>query len=120
MRKQWIAFLVAFVITGVIALSILIVGVSAAVNPNGVPVSNSPSQAALQGATSSTSTDQQVAQLQNQITQYQAALQNDQAQLNQASQEMQMVQQLLTYLQQRGIIQIDSQGQITVIGRRGD
>ena len=119
MRKQWIAILVAFVITGVIALSILIVGVSAAVNPNGVPVSNSPSQAALQGSTSS-STDQQVAQLQNQITQYQAALQNDQAQLNQASQEMQMVQQLLTYLQQRGIIQIDNQGQITVIGRRGD
>jgi TolA-binding protein len=116
MRKQWIAFIVAFVITGVIALSILIVGVSAAVNPNGVPVSNSPSQAALQGITSSSSTDQQIAQLQSQIAQYQTALQNDQVQLNQAAQEMQMVRQLLIYLQERGIIQIDNQGQITVLG----
>ncbi len=40
--------------------------------------------------------------------------------LNQASQEMQMVQQLLVYLQNRGIIQINNQGQITVIGGYGD
>jgi len=121
MRKQIIAFVVAFVITGIVALTMLIVGVNAAINPNGVPVSNSPAQAALQAPASSTSSssDQaQITQLQNQISQYQAALQNAQAQLNQASQEMQTVQQLLTFLQQRGIIRIDNQGNITVTGGR--
>ncbi len=44
----------------------------------------------------------------------QAALQSDNAMLSQASQEMQSVQQLLLYLQNRGLIQIDSQGNITV------
>ncbi len=48
MRKQLIAFLAAFVITGIVALSMLVVGVNAAINPNGVAVSNSPAQAALQ------------------------------------------------------------------------
>ena len=127
MRKQLIAFLAAFVITGIVAVSMLIVGLNAAVNPNSVPVSNSPSQAALQSTTTSSSDPSQVAQLQSLISQYQAreqqyqaALQNDQAQMSQASQEMQMIQQLLVYLQDRGIIRINNQGQITVIGGNGD
>ncbi len=126
MRKQMIAFVVALSITGIVALTMLIVGVNAAVNPNSVPVSNSPAQAALQGVTNSTSVttsgspQAQIAQLQAEISQYQTALQSAQTQLNQASQEMQTVQQLLTYLQQRGIIRIDSQGNITVLrGRDG-
>lgn len=128
MRKQLIAFLAAFVITGIVALSMLVVGVNAAINPNGVAVSNSPAQAASKSSTtSSTDQAQQIAQLQNLVAQYQAreqqyqtALQNDNTQLNQAAQEMQMVQQLLVYLQNRGIIQIDSQGQITVNGGFGN
>jgi uncharacterized surface protein with fasciclin (FAS1) repeats len=127
MKKQFIAFLAAFVITGIVGLSMLIVGVNAAVNPNGVQVSNSPAQAATISSTTSLSDQTQVAQLQNLIAQYktreqqyQTALQSDNTQLNQAAQEMQMVQQLLAYLQNRGIIQIDSQGQITVIGRSGN
>ncbi len=126
MRKQVIAFIAAVVITGIVALTMLIVGVNAEINPNSVPVSNSPAQAVLQGTTNSTSSttsgspQAQIAQLQAEVSQYQAALQNAQTQLNQASQEMQTVQQLLTYLQQHGIIRIDSQGNITVLrGRDG-
>ena len=124
MRKQVIAFLSAFIITAMVALSMLVVGVSAAVNPNGVPVSNSPTTPA--GASVSTSTDAQaqIAQLQSQLAQYQArdqqyqaALASDNQQLSQSSQEIQMIQQLLGYLQSRGLIQIDSQGQVTVTAR---
>ena len=127
MRKQLIAFLAAFVITGIVALSMLVVGVNAAINPNGVQVSNSSGQAAVSSSATSSTDQAQIAQLQSLITQYQAreqqyqtALQNDNAQLNQATQEIQMVQRLLTYLQNRGIIQIDNQGQITVIGGLGN
>jgi TolA-binding protein len=123
MRKKVIAFVVAFVITGVVALTMLVVGVNAAFNKNGVAVSNSPAQAAaLQGSVNlSGDPAQQIAQLQNLVSQYQAReqqyqaqLQSAQTQLNQASQEMQTVNQLLSFLQQRGIISIDNQGNITV------
>jgi acyl-CoA synthetase (NDP forming) len=116
MSKQFVAFLAAFLITGVIALSMFAVGANALLNPNGVPVSNSPAQAAAASAdpTSSSSAQAQIAQLQSQVAQYQAALQNDNQMLSQASQELQNVQQLLLYLQSRGLIQIDSQGNITV------
>ncbi|HTX91446.1 MAG TPA: hypothetical protein VMC09_09530 [Anaerolineales bacterium] len=127
MRKQVVAFLAAILITGAVASSMLVVGVSAAVNPNGVAVSNSPASAAVNSPASGNSTQAQVAQLQSEIAQYQAreqqyqaALNSDNQQLSQASQEMQMIQQLLVYLQNRGIIQIDQQGQITVIGRPGN
>jgi len=126
MRKQVIAFLSAFIITAIVALSMLVVGVNAANNPNGVAASNSPTAAA--SATNSVSTNSdasqtQIAQLQSLVAQYQArdqqyqaALNNDNQQLAQASQEMQMIQQLLLYLQNHGLIQIDSQGQISIIG----
>ena len=121
MRKQIVAFLAAFLITGVVALAVFVVGASALVNPNGTAVSNSPTQAAATNSTSSASDQAQIAQLQSLVSQYQAreqqyqaALQNDNAQLNQAASELQMVQQLLAYLQNRGLIQIDHQGQITV------
>jgi peptidoglycan hydrolase CwlO-like protein len=130
MRKKIIAFVVAFVITGIVAVSMLVVGVNAAFNKNGVPVSNSPAQSAsLQSSVSSSADPQtQIAQLQSLVNQYQAReqqyqteLQNAQTQVTQAQQEMQTMQQLLSFLQQRGIITIDSQGNITVnVGRRGD
>lgn len=130
MRKKIVAFVVAFVLTGIIAAAMLVVGVSAAFNKNGVAVSNSPAQAALQSSTSLTGDPaQQIAQLQNLVSQYQAReqqyqaqLQSAQTQLSQANQQMQTVQQLMTFLQQRGIISIDNQGNIIVTagGRRGD
>ena len=130
MRKKIIAFVVAFVITGIVAVSMLVVGVNAAFNKNSVAVSNSPAQAALQSSVNSSASPQdQIAQLQSLVNQYQAReqqyqaqLQNAQTQVTQAQQEMQTMQQLLNFLQQRGIISIDSQGNITVNsgGRRDD
>lgn len=120
MRKQHAALLAAFIITGVVALFMFVTGVNAMVNPNSVPVSNAPVQASVStttdpaASTDPASAQAQIAQLQSQIAQYQAALQSDNAMLSQASQEMQNVQQLLYYLQSRGLIQIDSQGNITV------
>ena len=89
MRKQLIASIAALVITGTIALSMLAVGVNAATNPNGVPVSNSPAQAASKSSSPSLTEQEQIAQLQSQIAQYQArdqqyqaALQSDNTQLS--------------------------------------
>jgi chromosome segregation ATPase len=123
MRKQIVALLAAILITGAIAMSMLVIGANAMTNRNGTAVSNSP--AAVAGSTATSPSDQaQIAQLQAQIAQYQAreqqyqtALASDNQQLTQAASEMQTIQQLLAYLQQHGLIQIDSQGQIYVTGR---
>lgn len=123
MRKQVVAFLFAFIITAIVGLSMLVVGVNAAINPNGVLVSNSPASSAAKSASLSPTDQAQIAQLQSLVDQYkareqqyQAVINSDNQQLSQASQEIQMIQQLLAYLQNRGLIQIDSQGQITVRG----
>jgi hypothetical protein len=128
MSKQFGALLAAILITGAIVLSMFVVGANAMTNKNGTPVSNSPvavAAAASTTASSSSTSDQaliaqlqaQVAQYQTRDQQYQAALNTDNQQLTQAASQQQMIQQLLTYLQQRGIITIDSQGNIYVNGR---
>ena len=128
MSKQFGALMAAILITGAIVLSMFVVGASAMTNQNGVAVSNSPASAAAAGSTtasSSSPSDQaliaqlqaQVAQYQSRDQQYQAALNSDNQQLTQVASQTQMIQQLLTYLQQRGIITIDSQGNIYVNGR---
>jgi hypothetical protein len=121
MRKQLIAFIAATLITGTIALSMIVVGVSAMTNRNGVVPSNSTSSVATTASTTTSSDQAQIAQLQSLVDQYQAreqqyqsALNSDNSQLSQAAVEMQSVQQLLAYLESRGIIQINSAGQITV------
>jgi hypothetical protein len=121
MRKQLIAFIAATLITGTIALSMIVVGVSAMTNRNGVVPSNSTSSVATTASTTTSSDQAQIAQLQNLVDQYQAreqqyqsALNSDNTQLSQAAVEMQSVQQLLAFLESRGIIQINSAGQITV------
>jgi peptidoglycan hydrolase CwlO-like protein len=125
MRKQLLALFSAMLITGLIAMSMVVIGANAMANPNGTKVSNSLSATVLSGSTTAPSDQsQQIAQLQAQITQYQsreqqyqAALDSDNQQLAQATSELQMVQQLLTYLQSHDLIQINSQGQIFVTGR---
>ena len=129
MRKQLIAFIAAVLITGTIALSMFVVGANALANQNGTVASNSPSSqssVATTGSTTTSSDQGQIAQLQSLVAQYQSreqqyqtALNTDNTQLAQAASEMQTIQQLLTYLESRGIIQIDNQGQITVM-TRGD
>jgi uncharacterized protein YlxW (UPF0749 family) len=123
MRKQVVAILFAFIITAMVALSMLVVGVNAANNPNGVAASNAPASTTASVSSDTSSSQAQIAQLQSLVAQYQAreqqyqtALNSDNQQLSQAAQEIQMIQQLLGYLQNRGLIQIDSQGRITVTG----
>jgi peptidoglycan hydrolase CwlO-like protein len=125
MSKQFGALLAAILITGAIVLSMFVVGANAMTNQKGTAVSNSPAAAASTTASTSSSSDQaQIAQLQAQVVQYQAreqqyqaALSSDNAQLTQATSEIQSIQQLLAYLQSRGLISIDSQGNIYITGR---
>ncbi|MGZ6346964.1 MAG: hypothetical protein ACXWNC_05280 [Anaerolineales bacterium] len=126
MSKQFGALLAAILITGAIVLSMFVVGANAMTNKNGTPVSNSPAAAAASTTASSSSTSDQalisqlqaqVAQYQTREQQYQAALNTDNQQLTQAASQQQMIQQLLTYLQQNGLISIDSQGNIYITRR---
>jgi hypothetical protein len=121
MRKQISALLAAILITGAIAMSMFVIGANAMTNQNGTPVSNSPAAFVAAGPTTSSSDQAQIAQLQSLVaeyqareTQYKAALDSDNQQLSQADSEMQMIQQLLSYLQSHGLIQIDNQGQIYI------
>jgi peptidoglycan hydrolase CwlO-like protein len=121
MRKQIIALLAAILITGSIGLSMVLVGANALTNQNGTAVLNSIPAAGKAGESAVKSDKEQIAQLQAQVAQYQsreqqyqAALNSDSTQISQASAEMQMVQELLAYLQNRGLISIDSRGQILV------
>jgi esterase/lipase len=139
MKSKLPALLAAFLITAVIALSMAVVGVNALVNPNSTNVSNSPAAAPV-AATTGTSADQasldqmqalvaqyqqrdqeyqqREQQYQQQIQQDQQQLQGDQQQIQQAADQTAQVQQLLVTLQDRGLIQIDQNGQITIL-RRG-
>jgi TolA-binding protein len=111
--KHASAITTALIITAIIGLGIMVIGVSAFTNKNTVPLQNSPN-ASLAGSSAnssanssqpSASTSAQVQQLQQQVTD----LQN---QLNQASQTVVQYQNLLLVLQQRGVISIDSNGNI--------
>jgi len=127
MRKQIGALLAAILITGAIAMSMVVVGANAMTNQKGTAVSNSPALVAAAGSTTASSDQAQIAQLQSLVAeyqgreqQYQAALKSDNDQLTQSASELQMIQQLLAYLQSHGLIQIDNQGQIYVTGGSGD
>lgn len=112
--KHISAILTAAIITTIIGLGILVVGVSALTNTNTVALQNSPN-ASLPGnnitntssnnAMSSGSSSVDVQQLQQQVSDLQA-------QLDQASQIIQQYQSLLVALQQRGVITIDRSGNI--------
>ena len=124
MRKKIIALMAAIVITGTIAFSMFAVSVNAMANQNGTTASNSPGSITTPASSTASSDQAQIAQLQSLVTQYQAreqqyqtALNNDNAQLSQAASQMQMIQQLMAYLQNHGLIQIDNQGQIYITGR---
>lgn len=119
MRKQIGALLSAILITGAIAVSMFVVGVNAMSNQNGTVVSNSPASTAVVGSSTTSSDQALIAQLQAEVAQYQAreqqykaALDGDNQQLAQDASQMQMIQQLLIFLQRNGLIQINNQGQI--------
>jgi uncharacterized protein YlxW (UPF0749 family) len=112
--KHISAILTAVIITTIIGLGILIVGVSALTNTNTVALQNSANTSSTgtnltntggNTAVSSASSSSDVQQLQQQVSDLQA-------QLNQASQIIQQYQSLLLVLQQRGVIVIDQSGNI--------
>ena len=124
------AILFALAITLVVGVSMFAIGSNALLNPNQAPILNSPgvtdvSAASLTTADQNSVDQQKLAQLQDLVNQYQqrekqlqTELSDAAAQLNQANQEVQQYQDVLTQLQQRGVIRITSDGQIML--RRGD
>jgi hypothetical protein len=72
MRKQIIALLAAILITGTIAMSMLVIGANALINQNGTPVSNAPVLNAAPEPSTASSTQSLIDQLQAQVSQYQA------------------------------------------------
>jgi outer membrane murein-binding lipoprotein Lpp len=121
MKKQIPAIIASLLITLVIGLGMFFMGGDAVLNPNGVPVQNSPG--AVSTADPSTTAQAQVQQLQSLVTQYQqreqqyqSELSAAQTQLNQASTTIQQYQRLLQALQSRGLITIDNSGKVFLPG----
>lgn len=119
------ALIAAFLTTAVIAVAMLMIGISAYINPDSVPVSSSP--AAANSSIVLASSSDQVSQLQALVAQYQAREQQYQAreqqyqtQLSQANAQNQQYAQILTQLQKQRIISIDNNGQITIPRRTGN
>lgn len=124
MKKHRSALVAAFIITLVIGLGMFYVGGSAAANQNGVPVKDSPTSSIQTDAQSAG--QQQVAQLQSLVSQYQQReqqyqneLNNVQGQLDQADAQLAQYQQLIQFLQMRGVIGIDGQGRVILGERQG-
>jgi uncharacterized protein YlxW (UPF0749 family) len=124
------ALFFALVTTVIIAVTMLVIGGNALLNKNSVPILNSPAAAAIPKSADAASTNlqQQVDQMQQLINQYQDREKQYQAELQQAAQQLntanaqigqdnqdaQVYQQVLTALQQRGLIRITSDGQIFI------
>ncbi len=120
--KRVQAVIAATIITGLVAMCMLLVGINAFFNPNAVQASNAPVGAIVSAQTSGT--DQtQVAQLQNQLAQYQQQLDQANAEIQQANGQLQQYQQILQQLQQSGVIRVTRDGRILLpafSGRGGD
>ena len=114
MKKQIPAFFAAMLVTGFIALAMLVTSANAFMNKNGTAVSN---DAALSAATTSKSIDQaQIEQLQARIDEYQQRELQYQQLVQQDQQQIQQFRQFLFALQQAGLIQIRGDGTILITG----
>ncbi|HSB88895.1 MAG TPA: hypothetical protein VLD63_02595 [Anaerolineales bacterium] len=120
--KRLLPFIAAFLVTGTLACGAMVVGVAAAVNPNGVPAADSPSAMAPQANNAPGQAVDQIAQLQALVRQYQDRETQYRDQLSQAQATIDNYQQILTELQQVGVLRITSDGRILVRGPvgRGD
>ena len=131
MKKHGVALLAAFLISLVVGLGMFVIGGNAALNQNGVPVSNSPAASNISNAGTGAQTQQaQIEQLQSLVAQYQSReqqyqqreqqyqnqLASVQGQLDQATATIQQYQQVLIYLQRLGIIKVDQSGRILLPG----
>lgn len=121
MKKQIPAIIASLLITLAIALGMFVMGGDAVLNPNGVPVQNTPG--AVSTADPSSTTQSQLQQLQSLVTQYQqreqqyqSELSAAQTQLDQATTTIQQYQRLLQALQNCGLITIDNSGRVFLPG----
>lgn len=147
MIKKVPAFMAALLITAAVGLVMLGIGGAAYINTNNLPVLNKNNTSVLAAATSapaqasqtptqSVSASSTQAQLDaykaqlaqaiqrindanTQLQNLQSQLAQDNAALNDAAAVTQQYQNILTQLAQRGLINIDSNGNITVNGRTG-
>jgi len=120
MKKQYMALLAAFAITLCMGAGMLLVSGSALINKNGVPVADSPA-AATATAQAKTAEQAQIQQLQSMVAEYQtrevkyqSELQSAGQDLQRANNQMQQYQLLLMALQNRGYINIDPNGQVSI------
>jgi hypothetical protein len=125
-RQQIQAILAAFFISMITGLTMLALGANALLNPKTAQVKNTPTatQASLQAAVDPAN----LQQIQTLITQYQLRDQQYQTELSQAAQKLDQVnalvqqdqtqiqqyQSVLVALQSAGVIQITSDGQISI------
>ena len=115
MKKQLPAFIAAMLVTGFIALAMIVTSANALMNKNGTVVSNNPAS-----ISSTTNIDQaQVEQLQTRINEYQQREAQYQQLLQQDQQQLQQYQQFMFAMQQAGLIQIRGDGTILITARRG-
>jgi uncharacterized protein YlxW (UPF0749 family) len=118
MKKQIPALIAALVVTGFIAMAMVVTSANALMNKNGTVASNSPVAAS---AASTTNIDQaQIDQLQSRINEYQQREAQYQQLLQQDQQQIQQFRQFLFAMQQAGLIQIRGDGAIIITGRPGD
>jgi uncharacterized protein HemX len=111
--KRLGAVIAAAVITGLVALCMLLIGLNALLNPNSVRASDVATSAVAN--TPGVGVDPaQTTQLRNLIAQYQDREKQYQAQLDQANTQIHQYQQVMAELQQRGVIRITNDGQILV------
>jgi len=120
MKKQYTALLVAFAVTICMGAGMLLVSGSALLNKNGLPIANSPAQATAT-AEVKTAEQAQLQQLQSLVTEYQtrevkyqSELSTAGQQLQQANDQLRQYQMLLAALQNRGIINIDQSGRVSI------
>jgi peptidoglycan hydrolase CwlO-like protein len=120
MKKHYTALLAAFVITICIGAGMILISASALWNKNGVPVADSPA-AATATAEIKSAEQAQIQQLQSLVTdyqtreaQYQNELRSAGQDLEQANNQIRQYQIVLMALQNRGYIEIDPSGRITI------
>ena len=117
--KRLAALLAAGFVTSIIAFGMLLIGLNAFFNPNGVPANDSINDPANAANVTTTDTQAQISQLQSLIAQYQdrekqyqTQIQQYQTQTQQLNSQVRQLQSVLSELQRRGIIRIQNDGTI--------
>ena len=118
MKKHIPAFLAAFLMSAFLALAMGVVTVNAFVNKNSAPVADT--------QTAGSGDQAQIAQLQSLVQQYQdreqqykdreqqyqQMIHDQQAQLDAANQQIEQFNQFVLFLQSRGVVSVDDEGQV--------